>query len=224
MDHLSPHPIDRRSRRTRRMLKEAFFALVLEKGYDGVTIEDITDRADLGRTTFYLHYRDKEELLLESIVAIAEELIARLPPEAWRIGDGDDGGRPVEIGDGTPAAASPSSEAVFDAIHVVFQHAAENIHLYRVFLRGEGARQAQHRLHVIISQKAAELINERVQAVELALQPSLPLDVFCSYFAGALLATITWWLETSAPYSPEQMADMFRRLFFLGGRRALGIE
>jgi AcrR family transcriptional regulator len=213
-----PHPIDRRSRRTRRMLKEAFFALVLEKGYDTVTIEDITERADLGRTTFYLHYRDKEELLLESIDAIAEELIARLPPEAWRIGDG------TEPPGGTPGFASPTGEAVFDAIHVVFQHAAENVHLYRVFLRGEGARQAQHRLHVIISMKAAELIHERVQAGELTLQPNLPLDVFCSYFAGALLATITWWLETSAPYTPEQMADMFRRLFFLGGRRALGIE
>jgi AcrR family transcriptional regulator len=215
MENLSPHPLDRRSRRTRRMLKEAFFALVLEKGYDGVTIEDITDRADLGRTTFYLHYRDKEELLVESIDAIAEELIARLPPEAWRISDGDDS---------SAAQRDGSSIIVFDAIHVVFQHAAENVHLYRVFLRGEGARMAQHRLHVIISQKAAELINERVQAGELTLQPSLPLDVFCSYFAGALLATITWWLETSAPYSPEQMADMFRRLFFLGGRRALGIE
>jgi AcrR family transcriptional regulator len=216
MENLS-HPLDRRSRRTRRMLKEAFFALVLEKGYDGVTIEDITERADLGRTTFYLHYRDKEELLLESIDAIAEELIARLPPEAWRINDGGDPDSSAEKHDGT-------TSIVFDAIHVVFQHAAENVHLYRVFLRGEGARQAQHRLHVIISQKAAELIKERVNAGDLSLEPNLPLDVFCSYFAGALLATITWWLETSAPYSPEQMADMFRRLFFLGGRRALGIE
>ena len=74
------HTLDRRGRRTRRQLKEALFALILEKGYDAVTIEDITGRADLGRTTFYLHYRDKEELLLEAIDSIANDLIARLPP------------------------------------------------------------------------------------------------------------------------------------------------
>ena len=62
---------DRRVNRTRRLLRESLMKLVAEKGYDSVTIEDITETAELGRTTFYLHYRDKEELLLESIDAIA---------------------------------------------------------------------------------------------------------------------------------------------------------
>ena len=53
---------DRRVNRTRRLLREALLALIMEEGYDAVTIEEITDRADLGRTTFYLHYRDKEDL------------------------------------------------------------------------------------------------------------------------------------------------------------------
>ena len=74
----SPKELDRRTRRTRRSLREALFALILEKGYDAVTIEHITERADLGRTTFYLHYRDKEDLLLEAIDTIAAELIARI--------------------------------------------------------------------------------------------------------------------------------------------------
>src|SRR5512133_4407009 len=81
--------LDRRARRTRKQLKEALFALVLEKGYDGVTIEDITERADLGRTTFYLHYRDKEELLLESIDSISEELMEQIAPVRTAMGEND---------------------------------------------------------------------------------------------------------------------------------------
>ncbi len=50
------------------------------------------------------------------------------------------------------------------------------------------------------------------------------MDVFASYFAGALLATVTWWLEADMPYPPDEMAEMFRMLFFQGGRRVLGIE
>lgn len=61
---MSDKQLDRRVRRTRRALQDSLTSLILEKGYDAVTVEDITDRADLGRTTFYLHYKDKEELLI----------------------------------------------------------------------------------------------------------------------------------------------------------------
>ena len=197
--------IDRRARRTRRQLKEALFALILEKGYDSVTIEDITERADLGRTTFYLHYKDKEDLLVESIDNIASDLIAHLPPPAWNVSEppGVDG-------------------RVMDAILVTFLHAAENAQFYRVILRGEGASRANRRIHAIIRQKASELVSERMK--EGALHPQVPMEVFANYFAGSLMASITWWLETDTPYPPEQMAEMFRMLFFQGGRKVLGIE
>ena len=55
---------DRRVRRTRRALLTALVELVLDKGYDRITVQDILDRADIGRSTFYAHFRDKESLLL----------------------------------------------------------------------------------------------------------------------------------------------------------------
>ena len=58
---------DRRITRTRAALHLAMLELVKEKGYEAVTVEEITTRANLGRTTFYLHYKDKEELLLENL-------------------------------------------------------------------------------------------------------------------------------------------------------------
>src|SRR5262245_3678348 len=60
---MGPPPTDRRVRRTRELLRNAFVSLVHEKGYDRITVQDILDRADVGRSTFYAHFRDKEDLL-----------------------------------------------------------------------------------------------------------------------------------------------------------------
>jgi AcrR family transcriptional regulator len=160
MSDIENKQLDRRARRTRRQLKEAFFRLILEKGYDAVTIEDITGQADLGRTTFYLHYKDKEDLLVKSFDGIAAELLSRLPPSAFNVAH-----PPVNTGDG-----------VMDAILVTFQHAAENAQLYQIILRGEGATRANRRIHAIIRQKAAELVSERLAQGQL--RPQVPLDVF----------------------------------------------
>ncbi|MEM6707029.1 MAG: TetR/AcrR family transcriptional regulator, partial [Acidobacteriota bacterium] len=59
----TPKP-DRRVTRTKRLLRQALMELVREKDYARITVQDILDRADVGRSTFYTHYRDKDDLLL----------------------------------------------------------------------------------------------------------------------------------------------------------------
>jgi AcrR family transcriptional regulator len=59
-----PKTSDRRVLRTRRTLREALVSLLLQRGWDGVSVQDICDRADVGRSTFYTHFADKEELLV----------------------------------------------------------------------------------------------------------------------------------------------------------------
>ena len=81
---------DRRVRRTRRLLREALFALIFEKGYDRVTVQDVLDRADVGRSTFYAHFRDKEALLLAAFDSLSEELRSELGATA------SDPARPAE--------------------------------------------------------------------------------------------------------------------------------
>src|SRR4051794_12656467 len=66
--------VDRRVQRTRGLLHEALFHLIIAEGYEHITIQDITEQANLGRTTFYLHYKDKEELLRESIRALLRDM------------------------------------------------------------------------------------------------------------------------------------------------------
>ena len=71
---------DRRVQRTRQLLEQALLALLEEQDYESITVQQITDRANLGRATFYLHYRDKEQLLLTTLQKLQEDLARRLKP------------------------------------------------------------------------------------------------------------------------------------------------
>ncbi|MGA2521581.1 MAG: helix-turn-helix domain-containing protein, partial [Acidimicrobiales bacterium] len=82
-----PDTTDRRVRRTRRALRDAFVALVLERGYDRLTVEDITERADVARPTFYAHYAHKEDLLTSVFTELIADLAGRLAFEGgpWTV-------------------------------------------------------------------------------------------------------------------------------------------
>src|SRR5437764_15197206 len=71
---------DRRVRRTQHLLAKALIALTLEKGYEDVTIRDITERADIGYATFFRHYHDKDELLQDVVDVVLAQLIDLLCP------------------------------------------------------------------------------------------------------------------------------------------------
>ena len=193
--------IDRRTSRTRRQLRDALMALILEKGYDAVTVEDITSRADLGRTTFYLHYKDKEELLLESIDVIANDLKAQVDLLGSARGGIENQPKPI---------------------HMAFHHAAENADLYRIILQGEGATKTATRLRRIISSGVIEFLQARAQiSPDIPAKPEL-LQMIADYFASALLGYLTWWLEEGTPSQPDEMADRFLDLFFNGAREVIG--
>jgi AcrR family transcriptional regulator len=188
---------DRRVQRTRQQLRDALIALILERGYDAVRVEDITARANLGRATFYLHYRDKEALLLDSIRQTVDDLMAQVSAFA-----------PPHLDAGSEAAAAWLQRA----IALVFDHAAENATLYRVILRGEGTAAISQRIHAMICQAVITYLDaHRPQQA-----PPVPAEVLANYFAGALLGLLTWWLEHGMPYPPQNMAEMFYRLFYEG--------
>jgi AcrR family transcriptional regulator len=75
-----PKKIDRRVLRTRQMLRDALMELIVEKGYEAITIQDITDRANVGRTTFYLHYQYKDDLLFNGMREMYLEIIQQIEP------------------------------------------------------------------------------------------------------------------------------------------------
>lgn len=201
--------IDRRISRTRRSLQEALLALILEKGYDAVTVEDITNRADLGRTTFYLHYRDKEDLLMQTVQDLIDDLVnelAQTPLDVWELDEQGDHG-----------------EVFVPAIALAFQHVATNADLYRVLLRGEGTYSALRRLREILSGAISDLIGHFTAYSQVKLKPQVPLEVFVNSLAGAWIGLMTWWLEEDMPYSSEEMAVMYQRMFMRSTREVLGL-
>ena len=72
---------DRRISKTRKALKEALTDLILEKGYEKVTVQDVIDRADVGRSTFYAHFEDKDDLLM---AILADLEMPELDPSSWQ--------------------------------------------------------------------------------------------------------------------------------------------
>lgn len=72
---------DRRSQRTRQLISNAFVELLLEKGYETMSIRDVIERANVGRSTFYSHFKDKEELFVSQLDQLLEALNRHLPQE-----------------------------------------------------------------------------------------------------------------------------------------------
>ena len=72
---------DRRSQRTRHLVGEAFVQLLKEKGYSAITISDIIERANIGRSTFYSHYHDKDDLFVHELERVIEALSHQIPEQ-----------------------------------------------------------------------------------------------------------------------------------------------
>lgn len=72
---------DRRSQRTRRALGDALVELMMERGYDAISIKDIIERANVGRSTFYSHYADKDELFVSQLDRLMDLLSRHVPQE-----------------------------------------------------------------------------------------------------------------------------------------------
>lgn len=185
-------PLDRRVVRTRRMLREALVALILEQGYDSITVQNITDRADLRRATFYLHYDTKDGLLLATLEATFEELTGQI--EALTSND---------------ALAHKNSP---EAYRLTFQHVADHSELYRAIFEGQAAA----RVSRYVQTHLAAYFRRHLT---LESPPTVPLDVLANYVAGTEIALIIWWLENNQPYPVEQMAALTHRLLW-GGIRA----
>ncbi len=193
---------DPRVIRTRHMLREALIALILEKGFETITIQDITDKAGLRRATFYLHYQDKQELLVKSLHDAIDELVA-------------------DIG----ASTDEHGQLVFDGslrpIKATFEHVAQHARFYRVMMSAEGVPSFIAGVRDYI----AEITLRWLTALQPdSRQSQVPLEIVANSLSWSLLGVLIWWLEHDMPHSPEYMAEQFRRLITLDLRQVLGLE
>lgn len=191
---------DRRVRRTRRLLREALLALILEKGYDHVTVQDVLDRADIGRATFYSHFHDKDDLLVSGFEELRESLRQRLAAGV--------------------RAHDHSSDQGMEITRVLFDHAGNHRPLYSALVGKRGGGVILARAHEELAALLAEHFEDAV--TQHRLQPVVPPEVMVQYLVSALLGLLTWWLDGEMPYTPEEMSRSFGQLTHTGVGSALG--
>jgi AcrR family transcriptional regulator len=145
--------MDRRTVRSRRALHEALIALILRKGYDAVTVQDIIDEADVGRSTFYAHYTGKEDLLRAGFGALRVDLA-----EAQRRADAMRASRPE------PFAFSLT----------LFEHACGYKQVYRALVGGRGGAIATNEMRRVLSDMVRDELaaswNDETVPRDLALE------------------------------------------------------
>lgn len=203
--------VDRRILRTRHALRSALLELIKEKSFDSLSVEEITERANLGRATFYLHYKDKEDLLLEEFREIANnrvQVLSEIPVLLWKSNQGQ-----TELVDNrTPLMP----------LLLVFEHASQNADLYRILLRGESSQRIIEQIREIIVKSINEIVRTRMQSEPPPRPPEVPVEMLAAYFSGALMSTLNWWLEQPVPMRPDEMARNFQHLFFPGVMQVMG--
>jgi len=192
--------LDRRVQRTRKLLREALMELILEEGYDTISIQDITDKANLGRATFYLHFKDKDDLLLDVMDQMMSDFMDQVPQLSsaqWQLEDNK-------------------------AIEKLFDFAADHYDLYRILIIGSGGITASRQLHNRIAENIERSIQSEID--EITGEPLVPPHFLANHFAGSLLSTIYWWLDNDLPYDVEQMAEMFQKVNLLDRETLMGSD
>ncbi len=192
--------MDRRIQRTRKLLQEALMGLILEKGYAAITVQDILDRANLGRSTFYAHYRDKDDLLVSGFEHLKEMF------EFFDV-EGAAGRRGSGPGELTPSLA-------------FFRHAGQQHRLYKALMGRKGGEAVQEYLRQYVSELLGSHLRRRAPDDR---KLTVPREVLVHYVVSSFLGLLTWWLDHDMPYTAEQMNDLFMRLT-APGIQAAGIS
>lgn len=181
---LTPSRHERRRMQTRKLLIQSTLQLVLEKGYDAISIQDITDRADLGRGTFYIHFKDKEEVIWTAF----RDLFQELEQEAHEKLD----------------RRLPQVE--YYGLLNIFSHATENRDLYRVMFGRQGSAELASRAQDFLANAILTDIRDASEPPEINFD--LPEEIEAQFLTGVISRLLSWWLDTPTDYSAEQMAAM----------------
>lgn len=172
---------DRRSQRTRRALGEALTTLMRQKPFSAITVQDILERANVGRTTFYAHFLDKEDLLMKEFQRVVHEL-----------------DRATLVSDPAAAQLLPSL--------ALFQHVKEFQAIYKALTFGRGLELIYKHF---LAQLSAFVELRLAQLAPAGRSPKVPLPLLAHWLAGTFLSLLTWWLDHKMVDSPEHMDALF---------------
>ena len=183
---------NRQIARTRRRLHEALISLILRKGYEATTVQDIIDEADVGRSTFYAHYTGKEDLLRKGFEPLRAELAA-----AQRNGN-------------ATAKRSGDQGEILSFSAAMFEHACAHKHIYRALVGSRGGVVVVNEMQRILS----DVVQDELPRVRHG--ETLSRDLAVRFVVGSFMTVMTWLLERKPKVTPADADQMFR-LLVIGG-------
>jgi AcrR family transcriptional regulator len=181
---------DRRVRRTRALLQNALTSLIVEKGYEAITVQEIIDRANVGRATFYAHFADKRTLLTSRLEDLRTALIQQQREALATSGDGN--------------RALTFSRAML-------QHASDSLPLWRALAGRESGAFVMARIQEML----ADLVRNDLAALGLT-QRGADRELLVQHLTGGFIAVMMWWLTGGAKLSAEEMGARFGKLAMQG--------
>jgi len=190
---------DRRVQRTRKSLHQALMSLVREGNYDSITVQQILDRANIGRSTFYSHFQNKDELLISGVHDLRTTLTA-----AQQKGQ----------------LSAKGHERVIGFSLAMFEHANEDRNIYRSLLRSQAWPLVRQRIQDVL----AGLIREECRS-EIGRHKKgtseIPIELLVHVLAATLMSVLAWWIDYKSGLSPTEINDMFRALVLPSVRSVL---
>jgi len=182
--------IDARSRRTRMLLGDAFLRLILEKPIEDITVQEVLDRAGIGRSTFYLHFRDKNDLLLSQLERFGEHMSTVLIVNKEK-----------------SLRVAPVAE--------MFVHVEQQRKLYCI-LRDAGRLTD---FFDLAQEYFARGIEERlIETGRVSKLSKSELAARANALAGSLLSLLRWWMDRIDKEPAAKMDEMFHRMVWNGLR------
>lgn len=200
---MSERSEDRRVLRTKRVIRDALTELMEEKGFEGVTVRDLTEKAGINRGTFYLHYQDKYDLLEQSEAEIINGIQILITEF-----------KPIE------AVRYTSEDEPFPIILKLFEYFQENAGFMKVLLGPKGDAAFQVKMVEIIKKTFFKKLAEEIKIEEMLV----PLDFFISYVSSAHLGVIQHWLQSGMEKSPREMTLILAKMTFLGPGHVAGLK
>ena len=174
---------DRRTRRTRHKVSGALVDLIKEKRFDDITVQNLIDRAGVGRSTFYTHFRDKEDAFENQWQQFNGLIAERIN---W-----DNAGRDS-----------------FFPVTFVFQHLQEAQSFYRGLARSGKVDSIFKSGVQYLTNNIERALNQKFKPPQVAI----PIPVLSHYLANEFFGLLKWWLDACMPCTPEAMDEMFHRL------------
>lgn len=193
---------DRRTIRTKKLIKGALAQLIEEKGFNEISIIDLTTRADINRGTFYLHYLDKYDLLEQCENEFLQEMQERIVRQDY-----------------LNLSTLDNINEPFPFMTGMFEYFKENAALMKALIGPKGDAVFQNKLKKVIETGLFEKkIIKNFKKENMLIQE----EYFVSYVLSAHLGVIQQWFEGGMETAPEEMALILSKMFFLGPFRVAG--